>query len=412
MSAVSVSRGPVVDRALDPENLYAAFQPIVELDSRGVVAFEALARWHDAELSPAVAFPAAIEAGRLAELDWACRVAALRGALESGMAQRHTLFVNVEPSSFALSIPAGAIELLDRAASELRVVIELTERSLLRSPAEVLRMAAWARDRGWGIALDDVGVDPDSLTILPFVAPDVIKLDISLVQDQPGRDQGRVMAAVLAHTEVTGATMLAEGIETPGHLEQALALGATLGQGWLFGHPQARPTAEEGHGPLAFTVPPSPVPTPFSLIAQSRRKRIARKRVLLGMSHHLESLGHDDTDLVLLASFQSADRFTPSTRRRYAELARHCALVGALGIGMAPVPARGVRGASLEHDDELVGEWTVVVVGPHYAGALIARDLGDDGPDRDRQFEFVVTHDRALVVAAARSLIDRLLPID
>ena len=42
------------------------------------------------------------------------------------------------------------------------------------------------------------------------------------------------MAAVLAHAEATGATILAEGIETAAHLEQAQALGATLGQGWYF----------------------------------------------------------------------------------------------------------------------------------------------------------------------------------
>jgi hypothetical protein len=49
----------------------------------------------------------------------------------------------------------------------------------------------------------------------------------------------------------------------------------------------------------------------------------------------------------------------------------------------------------------------VTVLGPHYAAALIARDLGDTGPDHERRFEFVVTHDRDLVVAASRSLMSR-----
>jgi len=78
---------------------------------------------------------------------------------------------------------------------------------------------------------------------------------------------------------------------------------------------------------------------------------------------------------------------------------------------MPTTPALGVRGASLALDDELSGEWTVVVVGSHYAGALIARDCGDSGPERDRRFEFLVSHDRALVLDAARSLLVRLVPL-
>jgi hypothetical protein len=47
-------------------------------------------------------------------------------------------------------------------------------------------------------------------------------------------------------------------------------------------------------------------------------------------------------------------------------------------------------------------------IGSHYSGALIARDLGDSGPDVDRRYEFVVTHDRDLVLGAARSLMSRI----
>ena len=59
-----------------------------------------------------------------------------------------------------------------------------------------------------------------------------------------------------------------------------------------------------------------------------------------------------------------------------------------------------------ENDDDhpLGGEWTVTVVGPHDAAALIARDCGSDVSDRERLFEYVITHDRSTVIAAARSL--------
>ena len=50
------------------------------------------------------------------------------------------------------------------------------------------------------------------------------------------------------------------------------------------------------------------------------------------------------------------------------------------------------------------------MVGPHFAAALMARDRGGDGPDADRRFDFVITHDRDLVIRAAQPLLDRLLP--
>ncbi|MEO5900581.1 MAG: DICT sensory domain-containing protein [Ilumatobacteraceae bacterium] len=130
--------------------------------------------------------------------------------------------------------------------------------------------------------------------------------------------------------------------------------------------------------------------------------------MLIAISRHIENQGlATGTPPVVFAAFQTADWFTPATRRRYTVLARHCPLVVALGAGLQVDVGSGIRGADLAPDDRLLGEWTVVVVGPHYTGALIARDLGDDGPDADRRCAFRVTHDRDLALAAARSLLMR-----
>ena len=69
-----------------------------------------------------------------------------------------------------------------------------------------------------------------------------------------------------------------------------------------------------------------------------------------------------------------------------------------------------MRGAELAANDPLRHEWDVVVVGPHFAGAFVARDLGDDCPDGDRRFDFFVTYDRALVLEAARALMLKIVP--
>jgi diguanylate cyclase (GGDEF)-like protein/PAS domain S-box-containing protein len=109
---------------------------------------------------------------------------------------------------------------------------------------------------------------------------------------------------------------------------------------------------------------------------------------------------------VVLATFQHGRYFTPATARRYSTLAAGGAeLLVALGEDMPERPAPGVIGAAFDGNDPLAGEWDLVVVGPHFAGAVLARDLGDGGPDAQRRFDYVVTYDRELVLAAAASLL-------
>jgi DICT domain-containing protein len=109
-----------------------------------------------------------------------------------------------------------------------------------------------------------------------------------------------------------------------------------------------------------------------------------------------------------MSTFQDARYFTPATARRYATLAEDAALVAAIGVGMEVEPVPGVRGVQIEPDEPLRGEWNVIVLGPHYGAAFVARDLGDDLPDTERRFDFALTHDRDLVTEAARSMMRRL----
>ena len=75
---------------------------------------------------------------------------------------------------------------------------------------------------------------------------------------------------------------------------------------------------------------------------------------------------------------------------------------------MTPAPVRGVWGARLAEDDPVRSEWDIAVVGPHFAAALVSRDLGDTGDDDKRRFDYVITYDRDIVVEVARSLMGRL----
>src|SRR5438094_762182 len=132
---------------------------------------------------------------------------------------------------------ANVEALFRKAERKLRIVLELTERDLTRRPADLLRLVSWTRDRYWGVALDDVGAEPESLALLPFVEPDVVKLDMKLIQEEITADEEAVVDAVQRYARRTGASVLAEGIETQEHRDKGLQLGANLGQGWLFGRP-------------------------------------------------------------------------------------------------------------------------------------------------------------------------------
>lgn len=403
-------------RVLAPGGLRAAYQPIVELDTGRIVAVEALARPDPGRTlaAPDRLFAAARATGRLAELDWRCRVAALEGALDAGLPPWCGLFVNVEPEVLAAPAPWPARQVLARAAG-LRVVVEITERALTSCPAELLRAVDDIRARGWGIALDDVGAEPHSLALMPFLRPDVIKLDLRLVQQRPTIEVAEIVSAVNAEAERSGAVVLAEGIETTGHVALALAMGATLGQGWLFSRPgdlgSALERAEPGPAVPIRAVAPQPASTPFAEAAADGPVRQGTKALLIAMSMHLEQQAASvGPGAVVLATFQHARHFTPATRSRYARLADGAALVVALGAGMDARPLPAVRGATLGDDDPLVGEWDLAVVGPHFAGALVARDLGDDGPDADRRFAYRLTYDRDRVLAVASQLLARVSP--
>lgn len=412
-SASAVAREEDLDAALAGGGIHSLYQPIVDLVTGQTVAVEALARGPQGPLAaPDALFAAARELGRLVELERSCQEAAVVGARRAGLGV--PLFVNVEP----LGMEGGDLGPLTRVAAilggRIPLVIEITERALAARPAELIDFLARARAQGWGIALDDVGVESASLALLPIVRPDIVKLDRGLIQDPPSPRSAAVLTAVAAECERTGATILAEGIETERHRRTAAAAGATLAQGYLFGRPG--PLPEQLRGPwrpplLAELQSVEDGSTPYTVVAPDRPVRRASWRFLLEVSKSLEEHARAaDAEAVIVSAFQSRDRFTPLTTARYRVLGGRAAFVAALGVGMPIEPVAGVRGAALGEDDPLRDEWSVVVLGPHFSGALVAREL--DQPRRRPDFTYAVTYRRDLVVRAATALMRQVARVD
>lgn len=405
-----------IDEVIARGQVRSVFQPIVDLDSGAVVAYEALARGPEGPLErPDVLFAAARDAGRLRELDELCRRTALRTAITAGVLAPLTLFVNVEPEVLDTAPLEELLAISAAAPRDLQVVLEITERAIAARPAELLATVQRLRAAGWRIALDDVGADDLSLAFMPLLRPDIIKLDLRLVQQRPGPELAEIMNAVNAEAERSGTVVLAEGIEHPEHLSTALALGARLGQGWLFGRPSDRLAPGLPTAPLQLRTAP-PVrehASPFACLPEGTPLRRSKKALLIEVSKHLEReamrLGSTCT---VVSTFQEARHFTPLTAHRYRELVERVGFVAAIGEGLPVEPVAGVRGADLAADDAVRGEWDVTVLAPHFAAALLARDLGDTGPERERMFEFALTYDREVVADAAQSLMSRILPQD
>ena len=231
---------------------WSAYQPIVSLADRSVVAHEALLRGvvDGREVGGGDLFFVAERAGWLHRLDRIGRETALVGA-EPWLGE-DDLYVNFHPASIyrpqvCLASTQRVVEETGIAPSQL--VVEVVESHAIADRGHLVSVLEHFRSLGWRVALDDVGAGWSSLSLLAAVRPEVVKLDKALVQELPDDGARTVLKAVTDLAHQLGAVVVAEGVETERLADEVTALGADLGQGWLFGRPQRpRPPVEELEG--------------------------------------------------------------------------------------------------------------------------------------------------------------------
>jgi len=394
--------------------LMPAFQPVVSLDSGAIVGFEALSRWAGIDdMGPADVFAYADAVGRLDQLDDMCIRAAARTARDSAATPGMLLLINCEPTT---GTAFAADPVVREAAEKFHMVLEVTERRLLDSPRTLLHKISDLRGHGFPIALDDVGAGPDSLALLDIVSPDIVKLDLRLVQREHACEYRAAAAAVRAYQARTGAVIVAEGIETDEHLHTALDFGATLGQGFRFGAagdltPSAQPWPDS-----AVRQQPEPiddVAALFDAAACGTRTRVVDANTVNEIASFVERLATNTASPpIMLAVAGNRRQFCEPVRQRYARIAQNSPLLAVFGTELCDDPVPGVRGMQLDLDDPLSTESAVLILGPDIAAGLFARRHDGAAPtapthDGSPLFDILCTFDRSRVTRAARALLTR-----
>jgi len=224
-----------IGSTLRAEAIMPVFQPIVALDDGRAIAYEALSRFPgDPAHGPDRWFADAwhVDLGIPLEL---LAVRAALGVLPA-LPDDLALCVNVSPETVATP---GFREALGDDAH--RIVAEITEHRRL-DDAAFQRKLAPLRAAGGRVAIDDFGAGHASLSQVLAVAPDWIKLDMSLTQQLDESPVARALAAaVVSFAAEVGISVIAEGVEDARQVTTLRALGIRYAQGHHFGRPAPVP---------------------------------------------------------------------------------------------------------------------------------------------------------------------------
>ena len=231
-------------------------QPIHSLVTHGPVGLECLSRFPDAgQRGPDCWFNEAAEIGMGVELE----MLAIRCALESMAHVPAKFYVSINASPE--TILSGTLEAALEGHTSNRLVVEVTEHQKVQD-FQALRHALSALEGKALIAIDDVGAGYSGLRHLVDLAPDLLKLDMSLTRDihlDPARRA--LTAAMVTFAREIGSKLVAEGIECTEERDVLADLGVDYGQGYLFAAPMPVVAAQQHMMGLKWERQPSPVST-------------------------------------------------------------------------------------------------------------------------------------------------------
>jgi diguanylate cyclase (GGDEF)-like protein/PAS domain S-box-containing protein len=240
--------------ALEREEFFIQYQPIVNLDDFRLCGFEALVRWRHPErglISPLDFIPLAEDTGQIIPIgQWvlvqACKQMH-RWQRRYGM--EHPLFISVNLSGrqFAQS---DLIEQIKTTIAESRLnprglKLEITESVVMENIETATQMLQQMRDLGVQLSIDDFGTGYSSLSYLHRFPIDTLKIDKSFVMEMVDNNENiEIVRTIIMLAQNLGMDVIAEGVETKEQLALLRRLKCEKGQGYYFSRPLETIAAE------------------------------------------------------------------------------------------------------------------------------------------------------------------------
>ncbi|MDF2788981.1 MAG: gmr [Neobacillus sp.] len=235
-------------KAIEKNQLYLVYQPIVDVYGKQVIGVEALLRWKHPVLgaiSPGEFIQIAEESDLIIKLsNW---------VLETACRQRKTWAdMNLPPFYVSINVPARQINLesfLESVKDTLArhqlpanlLKIEITERTAMTNVQQTLNTIKELQDKGVDIILDDFGVGYSSISYLVQYPFNTIKIDKSFIEGLENKNQRSVCRTLVAMGRNLGMNVVAEGVEEIEQYQFLCSIGCHNMQGYYF----SRPTSVE-----------------------------------------------------------------------------------------------------------------------------------------------------------------------
>lgn len=225
-----------LDAVISERKLSLMYQPMFEVASRKVTAFEVLSRAEEATLAnPEVLFDVAVASGRIWKLSRLVRQKSAE-ALRAKPAPTHMLFLNLHPAE--IDDPHLLDDDVLRPWAQ-RICFEITERASLPDLRHLKKRMRQLRDLGYRFAVDDLGAGYASLNALALLEPDFVKIDRltvqMLVHSRPLRTLAR---RIVEFADEAGIKVIGEGVERESELRVLQDIGCHWVQGYYVSHPR------------------------------------------------------------------------------------------------------------------------------------------------------------------------------
>jgi EAL domain-containing protein (putative c-di-GMP-specific phosphodiesterase class I) len=258
--------------AFEQRALELYYQPLVRLDSRRICGVEALLRWHDPQegaIPPDHFIPLAEDTGLIVPMgEWVIR--------ETCLALKRWEMQGIQLDDFSVHVNLSGKQLLQKDLqqrladmfSEIgvapeRIVLELTESSVMESETIGLDIMTALNQLGVRIAIDDFGTGHSSLSRLKLLPISELKIDRSFIRDiAEDSDDAAIVQAILALSANLGLRVIAEGVEHAGQEAFLLQHGCLHAQGYYY----ARPMPERELLPLLEAEQRVPVTGPQATV--------------------------------------------------------------------------------------------------------------------------------------------------